>query len=233
MHNRNLLESFNCAFEGVIHAFRTQRNFRLHFLAAAIVIITSLWLRLSKVEVVLLFFAIVLVLATEMINTSIEAAIDLITREYHPLAAVAKNVAAGAVLATSVNALIVGYLIFYPRLDQNIPAVLRTVGMYPPYITLAIILSVVILVVALKSLTGKGRPLSGGMPSGHTAISFAVSTAILLFSHQTLLGFLAFISSFLVAQSRLEGEIHSLYEIVVGGILGVLVTVFFYQIFAL
>lgn len=232
MRTRHLLESFNCAFEGIIHAFQTQRNMRLHFLAAAIVLILSLWIPLNKIEVMLLFFTIALVVMAEMFNTAIEAAIDLITQEYHPLAKVAKNVAAGAVLIASVNAVVVGYLIFYPRLDERIPTVVDSVRRSPAYLTLAIMILVVTSVIAAKTWTGKGRPLSGGMPSGHAAISFALSTAILLFSGQTILGFLAYISSFLVAQSRFEGKIHTLWEITAGSALGILATILVFQIFA-
>lgn len=231
MRTRHLLESFNCAFEGIIHAFRTQRNMRLHFLAASLVLILSLWIPLQKIEVMVLFFTIALVLLAEMFNTAIEAAIDLITQEYHPLAKVAKNVAAGAVLIASINALVVGYLIFYPRLDRKLPMVVETVRRSPAYLTLALMILVVTFVIGGKTWTGKGRPLTGGMPSGHSAISFALSTAVLLFSGEAFLGLLAYGSSFLVAQSRLEGKIHTLWEIVAGSILGVLATVLVFQIF--
>lgn len=231
MRTRQLWESFNCSFEGLIHAFRTQRNMRLHFLAAAMVLILSLWIPLNKMEVLILFFTIALVLMAEMFNTAIETAIDLITQEYHPLAKVAKNVAAGAVLIASVNAMVVGYLIFYPRLDQRIPLVVTAVRRSPAYLTLAIMILITAAVIAIKTWAGKGRPLSGGMPSGHSAISFGLSTAILLFSREAFLGFLAYGSSFLVAQSRYEGKIHTLWEIVAGSVLGILATVLVFQIF--
>lgn len=231
MRNRNLLESFNRAFEGIIHVFRTQRNMKLHFLAGFLVLLISLWIPLSKIEVLLLFVTIALVLMAEMFNTAIEVAIDLITKEYHPLAAIAKNVAAGAVLVAAINAVVVGYLVFFPRLNQQLPAVVDTLRQSPPYLALATVILVVVMVVAVKAFTGKGRPLTGGMPSGHAALSFALSTAILLLSGQPFIGLLAYVVSFLVGQSRYEAKIHTFWEILAGAVLGVLVAIVIFQIF--
>lgn len=231
MRNRNLLESFNCAFEGIIHTFRTQRNMRLHFLAAFFILLISLWIPLTKVEVLLLFITIALVLLAEMFNTAIETTIDMITEEYHPLAAVAKNAAAGAVLIAAVNAMVVGYLVFFPKLNHELPVVVEALRKSPPYLALATVILVVAVVVSAKAFFGKGRPLSGGMPSGHAAISFALSTAILLLSPQPFVGLLAYLISFLVAQSRYEAKIHTLWEILAGAGLGTAVAIAIFQIF--
>src|SRR5690606_25500940 len=91
--NKNLLESFNRAIDGLVYCFRTQRNLRIHFLAAFLVLALSLGLHLTKTEFLFVVLAIVLVLVTETLNTALEAAIDLFSPRYHPLAAVAKDVA--------------------------------------------------------------------------------------------------------------------------------------------
>ena len=116
MRVRKLLDSFHYAIDGIIYTLKTQRNMKVHFLAAIAVLFLSLFLKVSKLEVLILFFTISLVIIAEMINTSIEAAIDLITDKYHELAKIAKNVAAGAVLIASLNVIIVGYMIFFDRL---------------------------------------------------------------------------------------------------------------------
>lgn len=231
MRNRNLLESFNRAFEGIIYVFRAQRNMKLHFLAAFFILLISLWIPLTKVEVLVLFFAIALVLLAEMFNTAIEVGIDLVTKEYHPLAAIAKNVAAGAVLIAAINAVVVGYLIFFPRLDKELPVVVESLRKSQPYLVLATLILVVAVVVSAKAYFGKGRPLSGGMPSGHAALSFALATVILFLSSKPLVGLLAYLISFLVAQSRYEAKIHNFWEIVAGAVLGVLVAIAIFQIF--
>src|SRR5690554_6971275 len=87
MRNRDLLESFNRAANGIIFCLRTQRNFRIHILAAVLVLFFSLWFHITKEEFLLVLTAIFLVLVTEIINTAVEVIIDLITNEYHPLAA--------------------------------------------------------------------------------------------------------------------------------------------------
>lgn len=124
MKVRKLLDSINYAIDGIIHTLKTQRNMKIHFIAAFCVLFLSLFLKISKLEVLILFFTISLVIITEMINTSIEATIDLITDKYHELAKIAKNVAAGAVLMASLNAIIVGYIIFFDRLNAATEIVL-------------------------------------------------------------------------------------------------------------
>lgn len=232
MRTRDLIESFNCAAEGFIYAIKTQRNMRIHFVAAIMILVISLGIRLSKYELILLFFAIALVLIAEMFNTAIETTIDLVTSDFHPLAYIAKNVAAGAVLVSAILAAVIGYIVFFPRLHRVIPVVAESIRAYPPYLALAAVVLVVTAVVLAKIWTGKGRPFTGGMPSGHTAISFSLTTAILLITREPLVSFLAFCSSLLVGQSRLEGKIHTLWEVSAGALLGFLLTVAVFQIFS-
>ena len=113
---RTLGESFFYAISGMLYAFRTQRNIKIHFMTALLVIIFGYLLKLSIMELLALSITIALVLVAEMINTAVETVVDMYTQEYHPLAAVAKNVAAGAVLISAINAIFVGYLIFYKRI---------------------------------------------------------------------------------------------------------------------
>ncbi|MGB9839227.1 diacylglycerol kinase [Thermovenabulum sp.] len=118
--SRNIFESFYYAFSGLIFAFRTQRNIRIHFFIAIFVIIISRYLNLSNFELLAVILSITLVIAAEMINTAIEATIDLVTKNYHPLARIAKNVAAGAVLITAINAIVVAFFVFFPKIQKII-----------------------------------------------------------------------------------------------------------------
>src|ERR687885_51600 len=108
----SLIESFNYAFEGIIHVLRTQRNMRIHFLAAVAVLVAGLATDVSRLELIALLLAIAFVLIAEMINTALEAAIDVATTSFDPMAKLAKDIAAGAVLIATVNAVAVGYLVF-------------------------------------------------------------------------------------------------------------------------
>jgi diacylglycerol kinase (ATP) len=112
----SLLSSFRWAFAGLWYTLRTQRNARIHLLAALAVTAMGLWLHLDALRWAVLALTIALVLFAEMINTVAEAVVDLITPDYHPLARVAKDVCAGAVLVTAVAAVVVGSLILGPPL---------------------------------------------------------------------------------------------------------------------
>ncbi|NBI29374.1 diacylglycerol kinase [Chengkuizengella marina] len=107
------LLSFKYAYEGLIYAFSTQKNMRFHFFAAIIVLFLSLFFELSQLEILLVWIVICLVIVMELINTAIEKTIDLTVKEMHPIAKIAKDVAAAAVLVSAVFAVIVGFVIFY------------------------------------------------------------------------------------------------------------------------
>lgn len=110
------IAGFSYAFQGLGYAFRTQRNIRVHSTVAVLAIILGIILHISTVEFAMIFIAITSVLSAEMFNTVIEVSIDLSTPEYHPLAKVAKDVAAGAVLLSAMLAIIIGLFIFGPHL---------------------------------------------------------------------------------------------------------------------
>ena len=116
---QTILESFNFAFEGIIHVLRTQRNMRIHFLAAVVVLIAALAVGVSKLELIALLLAIAFVFITEMINSALEQAIDVATTSFDPLAKLAKDIAAGAVLIASINAVAVGYLVFAHQINRK------------------------------------------------------------------------------------------------------------------
>ncbi len=111
-----LIRSFGYAFAGIGHGLRTQPNLRIHLVAAAGVIIAGLLLQLSTVEWAILVVTIMIVMSAELFNSAIEAAVDRVGNESHPLSKVAKDMAAGAVLIGALGAVIVGLLIFGPRL---------------------------------------------------------------------------------------------------------------------
>jgi len=113
--NGNLITSFKCAFKGLWYAIKTNRNLKIHFAAAFIVIILSIIFKVNAFEMGILGVMILLVISTEMINSSIEQMMDLITKEHHEEAEIAKDVSAGMVLLTALGSIIVGILIFVPH----------------------------------------------------------------------------------------------------------------------
>jgi diacylglycerol kinase len=108
--------SFVYAGQGLWYALRTQRNARVHFTLAICAIALGIALRISPVEFAMIFVAITTVFIAEMFNTVAEACVDLATQEYHPLARIAKDVAAGAVLLSAMLAVVIGLLVFGPHL---------------------------------------------------------------------------------------------------------------------
>ena len=168
----SLIESFNYAFEGVIHVLRTQRNMRIHFGIAAAVLIAAVALGVGRIELIALLIAISFVLIAEMINSALEAGIDVATTSFDPLAKLAKDIAAGAVLIATVNAVAVGYLVFSDQVFNRSSRVIERLRDAPSELTLIALVLTIILVLATKAYTGRGTPLRGGLPSGHAAVAF-------------------------------------------------------------
>ncbi len=111
-----LYKSFGYAFQGIFNTIRTERNIKIHCAAAILVTISGIWLQISKTEWMICFILFGLILALELVNTAVEATVDLFTEERKPLAKKAKDAAAGAVLIVAIFAAVIGILIFIPKL---------------------------------------------------------------------------------------------------------------------
>jgi diacylglycerol kinase (ATP) len=228
-----VFQSFNYAFEGVIHALRTQRNMRIHFAVAAAVLVLAFVYDVTRLELIALMIAIAFVLIAEMVNTAVEATIDLSTPSFDPLAKIAKDLAAGAVLIASVNAIAVGYLVLADRLKRPSSRLVNELGDAPVNLTVIALVLTLIVVIAVKAATGRGTPLRGGLPSGHAALAFGGWTAItfITIDHRIVVSFVALIMALLVTQTRVEAGVHTTFEVFVGAVIGTLVTLILFQIF--
>jgi diacylglycerol kinase (ATP) len=228
----NVFDSFNFAFEGIVHALRTQRNMRIHFGVALSVIILALIVSVSRIELIALLISISFVLVAEMLNTAIEGAIDVATTAFDPMAKLAKDVAAGAVLIATINALAVGYLVFADKVANRSANLFDRVRDAPSELTLVVLVVVVVAVIATKAWTGRGTPLKGGLPSGHAAIAFAGWIALTYATgadHRFLVSSIALILALLVAQTRVESGVHSALEVLYGAALGTLIALALFQ----
>lgn len=229
----SIIESFNYAIEGVIHVLRTQRNMRIHFAIAVAVLVIGVAVGVSRVELIVLLLSITFVLVSEMINTAIEGTIDAATTSFDPMAKLAKDIAAGAVLISAVNAVAVGYLVFAGKAADKSADVLDKLRDAPAQVTVIALVLTVILVIATKAWTGRGTPLRGGLPSGHAAVAFAAwvaATYIVGDTHRFVVSALTFIMALLVAQTRVESGIHSTLEVASGAAIGALVTLSVFQL---
>src|SRR3990170_5505613 len=212
MKPKNWLESLNCAIEGILYVAKTQRHMRYHFMTAVVVLVLSLFLNLSWIEFSLLAFCITLVLFAEVINTAIEVTIDLISEEFHPLARIAKDVSAGAVLLAVIGSLTIGYVVLSRHIFPPASETLREVRHSKADMAIVSLLLVIIAVVITKVRFGKGTPLHGGMPSGHSAIAFSVWTAITLITLDPMVATITFVLAIMVSHSRMLMGIHTFWE---------------------
>ncbi len=112
---RPFLRSFRYAFAGIAYVLRTQRNARVHAAVSCLVILLGLYFRVTAIEWALLVLTMGFVFSAEMINTVAELAVDLLTQRFHPMAKIAKDAGAGAVLIAVIAAVAVGIAIFGPR----------------------------------------------------------------------------------------------------------------------
>ena len=151
LHNSNFFEACKNAVNGIIYGTTTQANVRKQLVIIAVFMIVSLFFNLSKVEFICLIFACVLVIFAEMINTAIETVVDLYIDVYHPKAKIAKDVAAGAVVISALNAVIIAFFIFFDKIGEEGTNILQTVIHSPSYLAFVAIALVIIVTVALKA----------------------------------------------------------------------------------
>lgn len=115
VHHHSLLESFGFAINGLKLAAKYNRNIRIHFIFAILVILLSFLIGLSTVEISIIIMMVLLVISAEMINTAIEEVVDLVTKDYRVEAKVAKDVSAGMVFIVAIGSVVIGLLIFIPH----------------------------------------------------------------------------------------------------------------------
>lgn len=154
----NIIKSFKYAFQGILYCISTQRNFRFHIVAAISVYLMSLFYQFDRLEMICIFFTIILVLVCEMINTSIENAIDIQCNEYNINAKVAKDVAAGAVLISAIMAVIVAFVLFF---DIQVILCILDFFIQRPYLWLIVIIYVLVAVYFVVGIPFKHHTRKG------------------------------------------------------------------------
>ena len=230
MREQRFVESFNAGIEGFIYVLKTQRSMRIHFLASVLILLIGIYINLSTPELMVLCITITFVLVSEMANTVVELVVDIVKTEFHPLAKIIKDIAAGSVLVASINAIIVGYMLFSKKVPFDLEEGLFRIRQSPWHVTFISLLLVLSLAIIGKVIFHKGTPLRGGMPSGHAAVAFATWTTITFLTTNMIVVVLTFLMAFLIARHRVRDAVHSVWEVVAGGVLGVIVTTFVFQL---
>jgi len=229
---RKWIKSANFAIEGILHATKTQRHLRYHFYSAAAVLLVSYILGVSRTEFLIISLSVIAVLLAEMLNTSIEAIVDIISTEHNEKARIVKDIAAGAVFVTAFGVAVIGYIILFPYIRDIFQKGLHITKHSKEEIAIISFIIVLILVVITKASTGKGHPLRGGLPSGHAALAFSAWVAITYITENFVVSLLSFILAVIIAQSRVIRKIHTRWEVILGSLMGALVTFLLFRLFS-
>ena len=233
LKNVSFIEAWENAFNGIIYAVTTQGNIKKQLVIAIAVMIISLFFNLTRAEFLCLMFTVILIIVAEMINTAIETVVDLYTDLYHPKAKIAKDVGAGAVVIAAINALIVGYFLFFDKIADIGLNFVKNIAESPTHLAFVGIFITIILVVTLKaaSTTNKHKLIKNNfMPSGATAIAFAANTIIWISTDNIVVLTLSLVMAILIGESRVETKKRTLKEVIVGGITGMTVALLIYGI---
>lgn len=220
----DIVKPFKVAINGIVFTFRTQRHMRFHLYVVLIVILLGIFVNLGLREMLVLLFTISLVLVAEMFNSAIEATVDLVSPNYNPLARFAKDISAGAVLITTIIALVVGSLMMLGEGRWEALKISLTtegfgfLGVLPRILLGGTLLF--FLVVIGKGLGQRGTVLQGGLVSGHAAFGFFFATSMAFVTDNALATGIGFLLAAIIAQSRYEAKYHSIFELALGGTVG-------------
>lgn len=230
LNNKSLIDTFNNALNGITGAVRSERNMKIHLVATIIVIGLSMFLSISRVELAILSICIILVYITEFLNTAIEEIVDMVTQgRYSKSAKTIKDISAGAVFVTAINAVLVGYLILYPKVKTWFitgEIAIKRVFSAPSHLIFLAVGLVLIAVLLLKGIFYKKNTthLQGGTVSGHSALAFTLATIGSILAANFEVTVILFIVAALVAEARVEGKLHTIQEVVIGALLGIAVS---------
>ncbi len=232
MYFKRWLKSANYAIEGILYAARTQRHVRYHFISAATVLLLSYILGVTKTEFLIISLAVIVVLLAELLNSAIETVVDIISPSRNEKAGIAKDISAGAVLITAFGAVVIGYIILFPYLKVVFHKGLYITKHSAEEVSLIAFIIVLILVVITKAYFGRGLPLRGGMPSGHAALSFSAWIVITFLTENFIASSISFIIAIVISHSRITSKAHTLWEVILGGLIGAAITFFLFKIFS-
>jgi diacylglycerol kinase (ATP) len=232
MKNKTIADSLNAAIEGFLFVVKTQRNMRIHFLIAFFVLLLGIYLNFTRVEIIMLILTSAIVLIAEMVNSAIEIVMDYVEASHSHWVKIVKDITAGAVLVASVSAVIVGYFLFFRDnlLYRIFKKEMFKLTLSDWHVSFFILIALIGIVIISKSMFGRGKPLRGGMPSGHAAVAFSVWMIVAIISDSSLIVFAVLLLAFMVAHSRIRKNYHTVWEVAIGSLLGAFLTLFIYRL---
>ena len=226
--SRNLLDSVQFALDGIVYAVRHERNVKIHFVAAVVVLVACLILPLDPLGVLMVLGATSLVLVAELINTAIESVVNMTIQGHHPLARIAKDVAAAAVLVSAFFSLGVAWQILIPALsavywELQDSGWSRLAGDPVPLLCFGVILLTLGVVVVL-AVSHRGPFPPSRLVLGHAALALGVSAAVLSVTREPLASLLAIPFAAMVSRRHVHTGIHGWPQVLGGATLGVLLS---------
>lgn len=228
--NKTWFSATKNALNGIIEAFKTERNLRIDYIIGVLVFCTSFFFDFTKTEFATLCLTIGFVLFAEMINTTVEYMVDLITDKYDDRAKSAKDIAAGGVLLASIVAVLNAYFLFIDKIHDASTDLLEKVLNSHMHMLVAILFIVVLFVVILKGIFSKGRNYVASFPSARIVISYGLATFLLILTQNLLVGAVSFVLCFMISQLKRENDRISTSQVILSALLGILLVLIVYQI---
>ena len=233
LYNKNFIQACSNAVNGIVYCATTQTNIRKQLILGTLVMILSLFYNFTTAEFLCLTFAVFFVIFAEMQNTAIETLVDLLVDVYHPKAKIAKDIGAGAVVLTAINAIIVAYFLFFreTEITQMSNSIFNQMLSSPTHLAFVGIILTIIAVVTIKAAV-KGTKMKPGTnvtfnPSGQSAVSFAALTAIWMNTKNPVVFCLSLVLSLMVVGNRLNDK-KTFSEILFGALMGTLIVILVY-----
>ncbi|MEG2310390.1 MAG: diacylglycerol kinase [Clostridia bacterium] len=228
--NKTFITALGHAIDGIIRAFKTERNLRIDYILGLFILIISLFFDFTKTEFACLCLTVGFVLFAEMINSAVEYIVDLITDKYDDRAKAAKDIAAGGVLISAGVAVCVTYFLFVDKIGNATTAVLTSIFASKLHILATILFAIIMLTVILKGVFSKGNTVSKSFPSARVSVAFALTTYVYIITKDLFSTGVAFLLSVIISQIRIEKtKVKPLY-ILLSAAMGILVVLIIYQL---
>ena len=228
--NKTFFTALHHSIDGIIKAFKTERNLRIDYVCAVCVLIAGVALGLDKTEFVCLCLTVGFVIFSEMMNSVAEYIVDLVTDKYDDRAKAAKDIAAGGVLISSSISVVVAYFLFADKLKTATTTALESVFSSNANILLTIIFAIVVLVIILKGLFGRGDEYAHTGPSLNIALAFGLTTYACIITRSFLVGAICGILSLMIFGMKVTNTKARTINMIYSALLGILIVFVIYQL---
>ena len=228
--NKNFVKALGHSVDGIIRAFKTERNLRIDYLIAVCVLMAGILLGFNKTEFVCLCLTIGFVIFSEMMNSVAEYIVDLVTDKYDDKAKAAKDIAAGGVLISSSISVIVAYFLFADKLKSATTAVISSIFASQSHILFTIVFMLLLLVIILKGFFGRGDQYAYTGPSARIALAFGLTTYAAIITKNFTVTLICALLSTVIFTMKVSNSKAKLINMIYSALLGIILVLVVYQI---